>query len=336
MRRQPGRPLLGLRGADGWTLASRAVVAGTKAHPLTDGSGQPVAVGIMRSRLGDIRAALPLPAAVPPGWVCLPGTAYDSNGLPRPPSPSPAPHHPRRRPRVRRGGRSSAPLRRGNVTPPTAINGAVGKLGWVRRTVLDGRTLRPRGRCGEPAPSQAVQGGVRPDRRVSAAATVKRERCLALRRAVPVARVAGAPTAPRGRRPCSGAGRRARWRTHGSRWSGSCRASPPRRRARRREAACRRPFRTKLGGPRLDRRAVDGRVLGRHERLRLRQRVHHSSNVRHLVRCPEQPEPEAAARKRRLYRNRIGRGVASVALSASRPMGLRPPSINELKPRARV
>lgn len=48
---------------------------------MTDGRGRPLAFQLTPGQIGDVRAALPLLAKVPPGRMCLADTAYDANGL---------------------------------------------------------------------------------------------------------------------------------------------------------------------------------------------------------------------------------------------------------------
>lgn len=53
----------------------------TKIHLVVDGNGRPIALGVTPGQLGDMRAALPLLASIPPGRLCLADAAYDANGL---------------------------------------------------------------------------------------------------------------------------------------------------------------------------------------------------------------------------------------------------------------
>jgi hypothetical protein len=70
-----------IRGADAQAIGRSRGGRTTKIHAVVDGLGRPIAVEITGGQLGDLRAALAVLGALPPGRFCAADAAYDSNGL---------------------------------------------------------------------------------------------------------------------------------------------------------------------------------------------------------------------------------------------------------------
>ena len=70
-----------IRGAEAQAIGRSRGGRTTKIHAVVDGLGRPIAVEITGGQLGDLRAALAVLGALPPGRFCAADAAYDSNGL---------------------------------------------------------------------------------------------------------------------------------------------------------------------------------------------------------------------------------------------------------------
>jgi transposase len=80
-----GSPLGGgrKRGAEAQAIGRSRGGRTTKIHAIVDSRGRPIALEVTPGQLGDVRVALALISAVPPGRRLAGDAAYDSDGLRR-------------------------------------------------------------------------------------------------------------------------------------------------------------------------------------------------------------------------------------------------------------
>src|SRR5208282_350629 len=80
-----GAPLGGgrKRGAEAQAIGRSRGGRTTKIHAIVDSCGRPIALEVTPGQLGDVRVALALISAVPPGRRLAGDAAYDSDGLRR-------------------------------------------------------------------------------------------------------------------------------------------------------------------------------------------------------------------------------------------------------------
>ena len=80
-----GSPLCGgrKRGAEAQAIGRSRGGRTTKIHAIVDSRGRPIALEVTPGQLGDVRVALALISAVPPGRRLAGDAAYDSDGLRR-------------------------------------------------------------------------------------------------------------------------------------------------------------------------------------------------------------------------------------------------------------